>query len=43
MGRYPMTRQEEGRLRQRVFKDGAYQDIVSMSMLPSEWLAGRAA
>lgn len=28
---------EEGRLRQRVFKDGVYQDIISMSLLRSEW------
>jgi RimJ/RimL family protein N-acetyltransferase len=32
---------EEGRLRQRVYRDGLYHDIVSMSLLRSEWQASR--
>jgi len=34
---------EEGRLRQRVYRDGSYHDELSMSMLKTEWLARRAA
>lgn len=30
---------EEGRLRQRVYRDGSYHDELSMSMLKTEWLA----
>jgi len=33
---------EEGRLRQRFYKDGAYHDLISMSLLRSEWESRRA-
>lgn len=32
---------EEGRLRQRIFRDGRYQDLISLSLLRSEWQAKR--
>jgi RimJ/RimL family protein N-acetyltransferase len=32
---------EEGRMRQAVFKHGKYDDVVLMSVLRSEWPAGR--
>ena len=32
---------EEGRMRQAVFKHGKYEDVVIMSVLRSEWFAGK--
>jgi len=32
---------EEGRLRQRVYRDGSYHDELSMSMLRTEWMTRR--
>jgi len=34
---------EEGRLREHVWGDGRYQELVSMGVLKSEWEAGTAA
>ena len=34
---------EEGRLRQRVYRDGSYHDELSMSMLKTEWMARQGA
>lgn len=33
--------QDEGRLRQRVYRDGVYHDLFSMSVLRSEWESRR--
>ncbi len=33
---------EEGRLRQRVYRDGSYHDELSMSILRTEWMARRS-
>ena len=30
---------EEGTLRQRIYRDGAYHDLISLSLLRSEWEA----
>jgi len=32
---------EEGRLRQRIYRDGVYSDLISMSLLRDEWQAIR--
>jgi RimJ/RimL family protein N-acetyltransferase len=32
---------EEGRLRQRMYKDGTYYDLISMSVLRQEWEQAR--
>jgi RimJ/RimL family protein N-acetyltransferase len=34
---------EEGRLRQRIYRDGQYHDLISLSLLRSEWQANRTA
>lgn len=34
--------QEEGRLRQRIYKDGAYCDLISLSLLREEWARAQA-
>jgi len=33
---------EEGRLRQKLFKNGRYVDVIPMGLLRSEWLASRS-
>ena len=30
---------EEGRLRARMYRDGGYSDLISLSLLREEWLA----